>query len=552
MIRSRTTTQTAARRKGYIPPRCPRGSTFRRAARSDALQLEHDLPEEEDERARDVEPVREERAVARVRLLLGGHTADGEDHLVRVAGEQVRRGSPRRSTSSPMPVEQRLARSPRSRPGRSRRSPCRSACPPSGTPGCRRSCRAGSRPGWRRSARRDRSPTRAGGACRRPATTPCSARSRRASPAGARGVRDRRSPGRSGRVRRSCLPPPVRLARRRVTRSVYVSSSFVPKTMSRTTPTAEATSAATSAHQKLSTWIALGAIAETALSIAASRSRITPNPASAMNGIRTAATIGGMIAFRTAISECRDGGAAEVAHLDRRHELRGDQQRGRREQPGEQQPTGPEARPGGLPERRILAVRRSRSSESKVEPTTSRIWGTRRPLIEIDGVRAAHRSGLCAGARRTCSGRARRPSPATSMPCSSRTGTTTTSTSRRSSGCRATSPSSFRAGWGGRSRARGFGERGRGRGGRRGPGRRRRRPGDARGARGRAAPGRTALTRSASPCSARAGSSSPATPTSSPRWTGWWTTSTSRCSRSGAGGRRSGPATSTPSGRPRR
>ena len=37
MIRSRTTTQTAARRKGYIPPRCPRGSTFRRAERSDAL-----------------------------------------------------------------------------------------------------------------------------------------------------------------------------------------------------------------------------------------------------------------------------------------------------------------------------------------------------------------------------------------------------------------------------------------------------------------------------------------------------------------------------------
>jgi hypothetical protein len=81
-----------------------------------------------------------------------------------------------------------------------------------------------------------------------------------------------------------------------------VSSSFVPKTMSRTTPTAEATSAATSAHQKLSTWIAPGAIAETASSIAASTSRITPNPASAMNGIRRAATSGGMIAFRTAIT----------------------------------------------------------------------------------------------------------------------------------------------------------------------------------------------------------------------------------------------------------
>ena len=41
-----------------------------------------------------------------------------------------------------------------------------------------------------------------------------------------------------------------------MTRSVYVSSSFVPKITSRTTVTAEAMSAVRSAHQKLSTSIA--------------------------------------------------------------------------------------------------------------------------------------------------------------------------------------------------------------------------------------------------------------------------------------------------------
>ena len=51
--------------------------------------LEDDLPAEEHERARDVEAVREERAVARVRLLLGLHAADREDDLLRLAREQV-------------------------------------------------------------------------------------------------------------------------------------------------------------------------------------------------------------------------------------------------------------------------------------------------------------------------------------------------------------------------------------------------------------------------------------------------------------------------------
>ena len=52
-------------------------------------QLEHHLPEEEDERPDDVEAVREERAVTGVRLLLGVHAADGQDHVVGFAGQQV-------------------------------------------------------------------------------------------------------------------------------------------------------------------------------------------------------------------------------------------------------------------------------------------------------------------------------------------------------------------------------------------------------------------------------------------------------------------------------
>ncbi len=51
--------------------------------------LERDLPEREHEHARRVEPVREERAVPGVRLLLRFHPADGEDHVVGLAGEEV-------------------------------------------------------------------------------------------------------------------------------------------------------------------------------------------------------------------------------------------------------------------------------------------------------------------------------------------------------------------------------------------------------------------------------------------------------------------------------
>ena len=72
-----------------MPPRWPRGRTSRAVARSGRGPLEEHLPDEQDERPRHVDAVGEERPVAGVRLLLGLHPADGEDHLLRLAGEQV-------------------------------------------------------------------------------------------------------------------------------------------------------------------------------------------------------------------------------------------------------------------------------------------------------------------------------------------------------------------------------------------------------------------------------------------------------------------------------
>ena len=71
---------------------------------------------------------------------------------------------------------------------------------------------------------------------------------------------------------------------------------------SSTTPTAEATSAASSAVPKLDTWIAAESMPEINFRIAASASRISTKPSSAMNGRRSAAISGGTIAFRIAIA----------------------------------------------------------------------------------------------------------------------------------------------------------------------------------------------------------------------------------------------------------
>ena len=274
----------------------------------------------------------------------------------------------------------RRARSPRSRQGRSRRSPCRSACPPSGTRGCRRSCRAGSRPGWRRSARRGRSPTR-----RRRCVPSASQRRhvRRVAVAhrppqhGERETVDLQEdePGRVGPLAAARAPGEAPGDAQRVRVVVVRPEDDVQH---------DADSRGDQrGDQRPPEAVDLDRVRarspRPASSIAASRSRITPNPASAMNGIRRAATIGGMIAFRTAIASVATAAPPKLPTSTAGTSFAAISRAAADEQPGEEQPTGPEARPGGLPERRILAVHDRGHRKSKVEPTTSRIWGTRRP-----------------------------------------------------------------------------------------------------------------------------------------------------------------------------
>src|SRR4051812_5441070 len=90
-----------------MPPRCPRGLTSRRRCRAEATisritsqktstsrrgaghDLEDPLQEDEHEQGGDVEAVREERAVAGVRVLLGADAARGEQNVVGIPGQKV-------------------------------------------------------------------------------------------------------------------------------------------------------------------------------------------------------------------------------------------------------------------------------------------------------------------------------------------------------------------------------------------------------------------------------------------------------------------------------
>jgi hypothetical protein len=96
--------------------------------------------------------------------------------------------------------------------------------------------------------------------------------------------------------------PPVRRAIRRVTRKVYVSSSLVRKIGSSATEKADATNAASSAHQNESTVSAPGAMRDASTNIAASRKSTSRKPRISVNGSRNAASTGGRIAFSNAIS----------------------------------------------------------------------------------------------------------------------------------------------------------------------------------------------------------------------------------------------------------
>ena len=136
-----------------------RAAGRRGASRGRSRPLQDDLPAEQHERARDVEAVGEERAVARVRLLLRLDPADREDDLLGLAREQVppARAAVREQadTARVPPLELRAIGRCRARHEHAR-SPSR----PSGRPACCRSSRAGSPPDSLLSATTGRFPIR--------------------------------------------------------------------------------------------------------------------------------------------------------------------------------------------------------------------------------------------------------------------------------------------------------------------------------------------------------------------------------------------------------
>ncbi len=175
------------------------------AHRRDAL--EDDFPDELHERAVDVESVREEGAVARVRLLLGLDAAHGEDRLFGLAGEQVAAaaatvGQQPASVCQPtLDFGAVLGRRADLQGRAVLLDPAKRGNLPRWT-------RAGSRPGWRRSGKRGRSPTRSAGIRHRRASEPCSARCRWPWHAAGPVAPVRRSRGTGFRGRRSSASRP--------------------------------------------------------------------------------------------------------------------------------------------------------------------------------------------------------------------------------------------------------------------------------------------------------------------------------------------------------
>ena len=105
-----------------------------------------------------------------------------------------------------------------------------------------------------------------------------------------------------------------------------MSSSFVPKMVESTTPTAAAASATPSADQNES--IDRPELTRSARSSIPASTNSTPKkPTSAVNGSRSAATSGGRTAFSTAMSGRDDKGGAERRVGRAGNELRRDDQR---------------------------------------------------------------------------------------------------------------------------------------------------------------------------------------------------------------------------------
>ena len=124
---------------------------------------------------------------------------------------------------------------------------------------------------------------------------------------------------------------PCRRAIRRVTRSVYSSSSLVPEMTCSTTPTAAITSDISSASAKPSIRSQSGKISSTTSSSAASASRIRMKPIASMNGSRSAASTGGTIAFRIASDSATTQPGARPLERDARDESGGHVHRDRQD-----------------------------------------------------------------------------------------------------------------------------------------------------------------------------------------------------------------------------
>ena len=153
------------------------------------------------------------------------------------------------------------------------------------------------------------------------------------------------------------------------------------------------TSAASNAQPKSSTEIASGLISAASWSISASRTSTSTNPSRAMNGSRSAATIGGKTAFRIAMSSAATRRPAEALDRDAGDDRGGNEQSRSADEPRDDQANRVEPRPLGLP-RHLLAVR---SACHRARPYTTLPYAFPMPqvtyvghatvVIDLDGVR---------------------------------------------------------------------------------------------------------------------------------------------------------------------
>ena len=93
-----------------------------------------------------------------------------------------------------------------------------------------------------------------------------------------------------------------------------------------------------------------------ASSISASATRISRNPVSSMNGRRSAASSGGRIAFRTAITAAATSAPRKPLTARARDDPRRDEQRGRGHDPRDEEVQRPELRPARPPARRVMGL----------------------------------------------------------------------------------------------------------------------------------------------------------------------------------------------------